>query len=80
MSRKLSVLESGVLTEEDATKFSQFIWRMVERINEDEENGKEVLGSKDNTDMLPDLSYEITKYMREIGFYYIWEKVSDSET
>ena len=75
MSRKLSVLESGVLTEEDATKFSQFIWRMVERINEDEENGKEGLGSKDNTDMLPDLSYEITKYMREIGFYSIWEKV-----
>ena len=59
--------------------FSRFVWKMVERVNEDEYNGCIVLGRKDNTDMLPDLAYEMSRYMRQIGFYAIWESVSESE-
>ena len=70
------IIETGVLTENDAVKFSEFLWNMVEQVNEDEEKGNMVLGSTDNTDMLPDLNYEISKYMKKVGFYSIWEKVS----
>ena len=71
------VLASGIINENDAEKFSHFIWEMVEKIHGDEEAGRQVLGRTDNTDMLPDLSYEITKYMRKLGFYNVWERVSD---
>jgi hypothetical protein len=73
------ILASGVASESDAEKFSYFIWEMVEKIHEDEEAGRLVLGRLDNTDMLPDLSYEVTKYMRNSGFYNVWERVSDLE-
>jgi len=33
-----------------------------------------VSGGSDNTEMLPDLSYEVTNYMKAIGYYSIWEK------
>jgi hypothetical protein len=73
------LLDEGVKNEKDAECLSQFAWRVAELINEDEENGKEVLGSVDNTDMIPDLSYEITAYMKSVGFYAVWQKVSDQE-
>lgn len=71
------ILEAGLTSEQDAELFSQFIWQLVDRIHEDSETAREVLGRTDNTDMLPDLSYEITKYMRKTGFYAVWERISD---
>ena len=59
--------------------FSRFIWKMVEAINEDEENNIVVMGSNDNTDMIPDISYEVTKLMKDKGFYTVWESVSKDE-
>lgn len=52
---------------------------MVEAINEDEENNIVVMGSNDNTDMIPDISYEVTKLMKDKGFYTVWESVSKDE-
>ncbi len=52
---------------------------MVEAINEDEESGVPVLGSKDNTEILPDINYEITKLMKNTDYYHVWEKVSKQE-
>lgn len=72
------IMETGVLTENDAVKFSEFLWRMVDKIHDDEEKRNIVLGSTDNTEMLPDLSYEISKYMKKSGFYSTWEKISKS--
>ncbi len=72
------IIKTGVTTEDDATKLSVFVWKMVEKINKDEENEKSVLGSTDNTEMLSDLSYEMTKYMKKVGFYSAWEKISNS--
>ena len=52
---------------------------MVEAINEDEGNGVIVLGGADNTEMLPDVNYEVTKLMNSSGFYSIWDAVSRDE-
>ena len=72
-----TLLKSGVKSSGDAEAFSEFVWAMVERINQDEEEGKVVLGSADNTEMLPDLNYEVSKYLRSVGFYSVWERVSE---
>ena len=74
-----SIIEKGATNYDDAEAFSQFIWRTVDKIHDDAEAGRVVLGRTDNTDFLPDLSYEITKYMRKTGFYNVWERVSDNE-
>lgn len=71
------LLNSGVRSKEDAEALSEFVWTMVERINHDEEDGKVVLGSADNTEMLPDLNYEVSKYLRSVGFYSVWVRVSE---
>lgn len=72
------IMEKGVASESDAAVFSTFVWKMVEQINEDEENGVVVLGGADNTEMLPDLNYEVSQYMKQVGFHSTWEKVSRS--
>jgi hypothetical protein len=71
------IIESGVTNKIDAELFSKFIWQLVETIHRDEEIAREVLGRADNSDMLPDLSYEITKYMRKAGFYSVRKKISN---
>ena len=73
------LLSSGVQSSEDAEKLSRFAWEVAELANEDEKNSRVVLGSKDNTDMIQDLAYELTKYMKETGHYSIWKQVSDEE-
>jgi predicted transcriptional regulator len=72
------LMESGVTSEDDAIVLSTFVWKMVEQINEDEENGNIVLGGADNTEMLPDLNYEISQYMKQVGFHSTWERISRS--
>ncbi len=73
-----TVIHSGIKTEKDAKLFSTFIWKMVDQIHHDKEKENVVFGSNDNTDILPDVSYEVTNHMRKIGFFSIWEEVSDS--
>lgn len=75
----LRLLEAGLNNNTDAETLSRFAWEMAAWINEDEEQGVEVLGSKDNTDMLPDLSYEMSLYMKDHGYYPIWERISNDE-
>ena len=73
------LISNGIKSSEEAELFSVFIWDMVGKINEDEENGVVVIGSIDNTEMLPDISYEVTKYMKDTGFYSVWLSVSNKE-
>lgn len=70
------ILKNGISSNEQAVVLSQFVWNMVEQLNKDEEEGVLVLGSKDNTDMIPDLSYEVTKHMKKAGYLSVWESVS----
>ena len=72
-----NLLKTGVKNASEAERFSEFVWEMVERINRDEEAGTVVLGSADNIELLPDLNYEVSKYLRSVGFYSVWEKVSE---
>ena len=73
------LISNGIKSSEEAELFSVFIWDMAGKINEDEENGVVVIGSIDNTEMLPDISYEVTKYMKDTGFYSVWLSVSKKE-
>lgn len=73
------IFEKGITNAEDAETFSHFIWSIVDRIHNDAEESHLILGRADNTDMLPDLSYEVTKYMRSVGFYNVWERISNEE-
>lgn len=73
------IIKNGVTNEEEAIAFTKFIWRMAGQMNEDEEAGKMVLGSTDNSEMAPDLAYEVTKYMKNVGYYTTWEKISKEE-
>lgn len=72
-----SLMKTGITSSEEAEAFSEFVWDMVERINRDEEERVVVLGSADNTEMLPDLNYEVSRYLRSVGFYPVWERVSE---
>ena len=74
-----AIITQGIQSKDGAETLSQFIWQMVEAVNEDEEEQVEVLGSTDNTEMLPDLNYEITKLMKETGYYAVWLEVSNEE-
>jgi hypothetical protein len=73
------IMEAGVLTDQDAITFSRFIWEMAGKINTDESEGNIVLGSSDNSEMLPDVSYEVVNYMKSVGYYATWEAISDEE-
>lgn len=70
----IRIFNNGITNETDAKLFCHFIWQTVDKIHDDEESSRLVLNRLDNTDMLPDLSYEITKYMRNTGYYNIWEE------
>jgi hypothetical protein len=70
---------NGISNENEAELFCNFIWQTVENIHQDNESENVVLGNIDNTDMLPDLAYEITQYMRSVGYFSIWDRVSSSQ-
>lgn len=73
----LSMLNDGVNSETDAGHLSRFIWKMLDEMAKDREEGNVVLGGVDNTSMVPDVSYEMDVLMRQTGFSAIWEKISE---
>lgn len=73
------ILDTGVSNEHDAEALSYFIWKMADKMSEDSNKGKSVLGRTSNSDMLPDVEYEITGYLVEKGFLNIWDRISDAE-
>lgn len=72
------ILDNGVSDASSAEALSKFVWQVVDAIHEDEENKVVVLGSASNIEMIPDLEYEISNYMRDVGFFSVWKKVSES--
>lgn len=73
-----AIMNYGVNNEQEAILLSRFIWKMVDKIHQDEINGISVLGNKNNIDILPDVSYEITNYMRKVGYLSVWDAITDS--
>ena len=76
-SRAIDVLDSSIEDVDAAKYFSEFVWRVVDCVHEDNEKGIKVLGSTDNIEMLPDLEYEIDRLMRESGYHTTWIAVSE---
>jgi cobalamin biosynthesis Co2+ chelatase CbiK len=75
--KALEILKSGLSSEDDAKYLSHFIWKMIDRMSEDRENGIKVLSGIDNTSMLPDVAYELDVLMADNGYSHIWEEISD---
>lgn len=73
----LSILDNGVNSKEDAERLSYFIWRMLDEMARDRDEGNIVLGGTDNTSMVPDVSYEMDILMEECGYGSVWERISD---
>lgn len=68
------IMVYGISEEVEAKTFCQFIWSTIDQIHKDAETGRVVLGRPDNTVILPDLSYEVTSYMRKKGFISVWKE------
>jgi hypothetical protein len=68
-----AIVNSGVSNEADAKIFTSFIIAMVDAIHRDAENQIPVFGYADNTDILSDISYEVTSYMRKTPYFSIWD-------
>ena len=73
----INILSNGLSSEEDAKHIGSFIWRMLDLMSEDRKQGISVLGGIDNTQMAPDISYEMDSLMYDSGYGDIWEKISD---
>lgn len=75
----LLMLEQGIKDEHDANKFAQFIWQMVGQMGTDSEEGVNVLGRTDNTDTIPDIDYEISLHLANLGYAEIWDKICNDQ-
>ncbi|GAA6167878.1 hypothetical protein [Sessilibacter corallicola] len=76
-SQVISFLESGIKSEKEAHQFSKFILLMIDSMAKDMQNNVSVLGSVDNTSMIPDIDYEVSLYLSNIGMEDIWDQVCD---
>jgi len=75
----LGILTNGATNQNDAEELSRFIWHMADKMSIDCNNNKQVLGHTDNSEMLPDVEYEITLYLDQLGYINIWDRISDEE-
>ena len=76
-TKVLNILERGLSSKEDAMHLGHFIWEMLDLMAKDREQKVTVLGGTDNTQMAPDISYEIDALMHSSGYGKIWEDISD---
>ena len=73
------MLEQGINSENDAMLFSQFIWKMVDQMGTDNQNGTSVLRKIDNTDTMPDIDYEVSLFLANFGYAEIWDQICDEQ-
>lgn len=72
-------IESGFQTASEAEELSRFVWKMLDQMSDDQNNEVVVMGRVDNSDLIPDLEYEITLFIDQAGFLDVWERISDEE-
>lgn len=73
------LLKTGVNSERDAETLSRFVWKMVDKMLSDCDEGKEVFGQVDNSDVFPDIQYEVTLYLTKQGYMAVWNSVRNQE-
>ncbi len=73
----VDLLKTGISSEGEAIVYGEFIITMIDHIAQDMQNDISVLGSKDNTSMIPDIDYEVSLYLANRGLEDIWDKLCD---
>lgn len=73
----LNLMNSDITNTAEATVLAKFIWKMADQMAIDNENNTVVLGRTDNSDIMPDVNYEISLYLSNKGYGNIWDKVFD---
>ena len=74
-----ALLENGVRTKEEAYLYSKFILSLIDCMAKDMQNGVSVLGSTDNTSMIPDIDYEVSLYLANKGMEEVWDEVCNED-
>lgn len=75
----LNIMKNDVINAVDATALAKFIWKMADEMAKDNENNVVVLGSTENSDMMPDVDYEISLLLSNKGYGEIWDQVCDED-
>ena len=73
----IKLLKTEVSSNDEAVMFGKFILTVIDCIARDMEKNVAVLGSTDNTGMIPDIDYEMSLYLSDRGFEDVWDKVCD---
>lgn len=73
----VGLLKTEISSEDEAFMYGKFVLTMIDHIARDMQNDVSVLGSKDNTSMIPDIDYEVSLYLANRGFEEVWDKVCD---
>ena len=75
----LNILKNGVKSKEDAYVLCRFVISAIDRMACDMQENISVLGSVDNTSMIPDIDYEISLYLANNGLEDVWDQVCNEE-
>lgn len=70
-----SILNTSIKDKNDAEKLCRFAIFVVDCIASDMESQVSVLGSKDNTSVIPDIDYEVNLITANAGHECIWDDV-----
>lgn len=73
------LLKNGVKSKEEAYILSRFVIAAIDRMAYDVQENNSVLGSVDNTNMIPDIDYEISLYLANKGMEDVWDQVCNEE-
>lgn len=73
----LSMLEKDSSSKEEAYQFGWFIVSMIDAMASDMQNGVFVLGGVDNTEMIPDIDYEVSLFLANRGWGGVWDEICD---
>lgn len=75
----VTLLSVGVQSKQDAYTLCKFVLKVIDQMAIDMQENKTVLGSTDNTTMIPDIDYEISLYLSNKGLEDIWDEVCNEE-
>ena len=71
----LNIIQRDSISKEDAHNFGRFIISMIEAMAVDIENKVVVLGRVDNTDLIPDIDYEVSLFLANRGWGGVWDEI-----
>lgn len=73
----INLLENGISSEDEAFTFSRFVITMVNHMSRDVDTGIPLMCNPDITNTIPNIDYEVSTYLSNRGFEYVWDIVCD---